>query len=257
MGGSCPDGQYWDYLVKQCMQCHLECHRPETNAKCISYCEPVHCKALPGHFYDSLLKKCMSCADVCGSHPAECSHLCQTTPPPATTQTLLFEVTTRVPPSKDSTLLLYSLLVVCTVLLFSSVSLTLAVFLRGSRTKTSNKGPKETSQNQKRVVQPGVEGGLPGGHLGKTTKDVVTSSSCHTDREPSDDSSPTETCVCAHCFPDLKALGPGNDRPLRAPFSFYQQAVFPRAPIQKGGPLWPEESLHSCGVEVQEEAAIR
>lgn len=84
----------------------------------------------------------------------------------------------------------------------------------------------------------------------------VTSSSRPADREPSDDSSPTETCVCVHCFPDLKTLGQGNDSPLRAPFTFYQQAVLQKAQSQKETSLWTEDSLYSSGMEVHEEAAV-
>lgn len=86
--------------------------------------------------------------------------------------------------------------------------------------------------------------------------DFVTNLSHPTDHEPSDDSSPTETCVCVHCFPDLKALGQGNDRPPKAPFSFYPQPVLHRAQIQKGGPHQTEGNFLTPGREVQEEAAV-
>lgn len=82
--------------------------------------------------------------------------------------------------------------------------------------------------------------------------DFVTKLSHPTAREASDDSSPTETCMCVHCFPDLKALGQGNDRPPRAPFSFYPQAVLHRAQVQKGEPVWTEGSLYTSGGQVQE-----
>ncbi|XP_018559392.1 tumor necrosis factor receptor superfamily member 13B [Lates calcarifer] len=291
MGGRCHEGWYWDALVKRCITCQQQCESPPIHARCTSYCESAQCKKLPGRHYDGLLKTCIICAEVCGRHPAECSQHCQNTPlpvttkkllttpphvttkkflctpPPVTTKKLLTEVISQMPNPRglpvptlaleDPTVLLYSLLALCMVLLFSSLSLTLAVFLRGSRAKTSKPGPKEASQNQERLVQPGKEVRLPVGHLGQTSKDFVTSPSCPTDREPSEDTSPTETCVCVHCFPDLKALGQGNDRPPRAPFSFYQQAVLPTAQIQKGGPLWTEESHHISALGVQEEAAVR
>uniref|UniRef100_A0A4W6CUM1 TNFR-Cys domain-containing protein n=1 Tax=Lates calcarifer TaxID=8187 RepID=A0A4W6CUM1_LATCA len=218
MGGRCHEGWYWDALVKRCITCQQQCESPPIHARCTSYCESAQCKKLPGRHYDGLLKTCIICAEVCGRHPAECSQHCQSEGLPVPTLAL-----------EDPTVLLYSLLALCMVLLFSSLSLTLAVFLRGSRAKTSKPGPKEASQNQERLVQPGKEVRLPVGHLGQTSKDFVTSPSCPTDREPSEDTSPTETCVCVHCFPDLKALGQGNDRPPRAPFSFYQQAVLPTA----------------------------
>ncbi|XP_044035303.1 tumor necrosis factor receptor superfamily member 13B [Siniperca chuatsi] len=248
MGGSCHDDQYWDALVKECLYCHKACQQSHVNTRCTSYCESANCKALPGHYYDGLLKKCMRCAEVCGRHPAECSQHCKVTShvPKLSVPTAL----------EESTILHYSLLALCMVLLFSSLSLALAVFLRKPRAKTSNPGPKEAYHNQDCVVQLGQEVGQPGGQQGQSSTDFVTNSSRLTDREPSDDSSPTETCVCVHCFPDLKALGQGNDRLLRAPFSYYPQAVHHRAQIQKGGPLWTEENLHTSGLEVQEEVAV-
>ncbi|XP_070783602.1 tumor necrosis factor receptor superfamily member 13B [Enoplosus armatus] len=244
MGRSCHAGQYWDALVGECMNCHRVCQQPHVNSRCTSYCDSANCKALPGHYYDGLLKKCMRCAEVCGRHPAECSQHCMISPhvPRLSVPTAL----------EDSTILLYSLLALCMVLLFSSVSLALAVFLRQAKDKTSNQGPKKTHHNQECVVRLGQEVGQPR----QSSTDFVTNSSRRNDSDPSDDSSPTETCVCVHCFPDLKALGQGNDRLPSAPFPFYPQAVLHRAQVQKGGPLWTEENLHTSGVEVQEEAAV-
>ncbi|KAF3704729.1 Tumor necrosis factor receptor superfamily member 13B Transmembrane activator and CAML interactor [Channa argus] len=257
MGGSCPEGLYWDILVKECLHCRYECKRSHVIAKCTSYCEFAHCKAQPGHYYDGLLKRCLRCADVCGGHPAECSHYCQTLPPPVTTKMPLAEVkhspysrghavTTAL---EDSNVLLYSLLALCMLLVVSSLSLAMAVFPRRSRT-TPNPGSKEANHKQKCIVKLGEEVGLPRGQ--QSPKGFLTNPSRPTDREPSEDSSPTETCVCVHCFPDLKALGQGNDRPPRAPFTFYHQAVLHKPQTQKGGSLCPEESLHT----EREEAAV-
>eukprot|EP00064_Thunnus_orientalis_P015004 superscaffoldBa00002704_g15053 len=156
----------------------------------------------------------------------------------------------------DSTVLLYSLLAVCMVLLLSSLSLALAVFLRGARAKTTKQGPKAANHSQERVIQPGQEVGLLSGQLERSSKDFVTNSSRPTDRDPLEDSSPTETCVCVHCFPDLTALGQGNDRPLRAPYSFNQQAVPLQAQIQNGRPSCTGESLRTTGLKAQAEAAV-
>lgn len=82
--------------------------------------------------------------------------------------------------------------------------------------------------------------------------DFATHSSRPTDREPSDDSSPTETCVCVHCFPDLKAISQSNDKPLRAAFTFYPHPVLHKVQIQKGGPNPMEGNSHNPGLEVQE-----
>uniref|UniRef100_A0A3Q3RFR1 TNF receptor superfamily member 13B n=1 Tax=Mastacembelus armatus TaxID=205130 RepID=A0A3Q3RFR1_9TELE len=237
MDGNCPERQYWDGLVKQCVNCDLVCKQPDEIPRCTSYCA-ANCKALPGHYYDGLLRKCVQCSEVCGRHPAECSTHCQMPTPPLTTTKLLDKVTSHRPNSRelsvpialeDSTIVLYSLLALCMVLLVSSLSLALAIFPKRSRAKPSKPRPKEADHNQESVIQPGQEVGFPGCQLQQNSKGY---SIRPTDREPSDDSIPTETCVCVHCFPDLKALGQGNDRPLRAPFTFCQQAVPSRAHMQ-------------------------
>ncbi|XP_051274629.1 tumor necrosis factor receptor superfamily member 13B [Dicentrarchus labrax] len=227
-----------------------------------------NCKELDGHYHDGLLKKCLSCAEVCGRHPPECSKHCQNipsaSPPPVITKKLLV-VTSHVPNPRgpsvllapdDPTILLYSLLALCMVLLFSSLFLAFVVILRGPWAKTSKQTPKEADHKQESMIQPGQEVGQPGSQPGQRPQDFVTNSSCPTDREPSDDSSPTETCVCVHCFPDLKALGQGSDRPPTAPYSYYPQVVLHRAQTQNGGPLWTDENLYTSGPEVQEEANL-
>ncbi|XP_035001393.1 tumor necrosis factor receptor superfamily member 13B isoform X1 [Hippoglossus stenolepis] len=254
MGGSCPEGQYRDGLVKECLSCRLVCQQPPVISRCITFCDSTHCKGLPGHYYDALLKRCMRCAEVCGKHPAECSQHCHTTPPPVTTKMLVVKVSPHLTNSRglsvpmaleDPTLLLYSLLALCMVLLFSSLSLALAVLLRRSRAKSSKPKPKEAKQ--KLAVQPGEKLIMREGQLGHTSKNFVTSPGCPPNREQSDDSIPTETCVCVHCFPDLKALGQSNDKPLGPPFSFNQQAGFPVAQTMNGRPLWTEQSHHEPG----------
>ncbi|XP_054455283.1 tumor necrosis factor receptor superfamily member 13B [Anoplopoma fimbria] len=256
MGGSCREGQYRDALIKKCIGCQAVCKQPQVSARCIVYCESAYCKAQAGHYYDMLLKKCVRCAEVCGGHPAECSQHCQNPSPPVTTKKLLLPVTPymqNLAPTalEDSTIILYSMLALCMMLLLFSLSLALAVLLRGVKAKISKPRPKG-NHHQEGVVQPAEDVVQPG----KNSKDFVTNSNHTTDREPSYDSSPCETCACVHCFPHLKALGQGNDRPLRAPFSFYQQAVLHKAPTQNGGPLWNEENLYRSGPEVQEEAVV-
>ncbi|XP_037611895.1 tumor necrosis factor receptor superfamily member 13B isoform X1 [Sebastes umbrosus] len=257
MARSCRADQVWDALLTKCLDCHTTCKRPDVNPRCTSYCESAHCKAQPGHYYDGLLKLCVRCSEVCGRHPAECFLHCQTLPPPGTTENLLVQGTSHMPNPRGLSVLedstIYSLLALCMVLLLSSLSLALVVLLRGAKAaKTSNPGPKEANHNQESMVQMGQEVG----QLGQSSKDFLTNSNVSTDSEPSYDSTPTETCVCIHCFPDLKALGQGNDRPTRAPLSFYQQAVLHSAQIQKGGPVWTEGNPHTSGLEVQEEASV-
>nr|XP_040032265.1 tumor necrosis factor receptor superfamily member 13B [Gasterosteus aculeatus aculeatus] len=253
MGGSCRSGLFWDGLTRQCIGCQEDCKQPQVHASCASYCESAHCKARDGHYYDMLLKKCVRCAEVCGGHPAECSQHCHTPTPHVTTKTLLVQVTPHAPnprgllvptASEDSTIVLYSLLALSMMLLCSSLSLAFVVLMRRARAKTSNPGPKGAN-----LQQPGQDVG----HSETSSKELVTHEHT-TDQEPPYDASPTETCACVHCFPDLKSLGQGNDRPPAAPFSFYQQAVLHEPPFQHRGPLWTEENLCTCGLEVQEEA---
>lgn len=84
-------------------------------------------------------------------------------------------VTSHVPYSRvptaleDPTILLYTLLSLCTVLLFSSLSLALVVFLRGARAKSSNPATKENKRNQECVVQLGQEVGPPGPQPGQSS----------------------------------------------------------------------------------------
>uniref|UniRef100_A0A8C4FG09 TACI cysteine-rich domain-containing protein n=1 Tax=Dicentrarchus labrax TaxID=13489 RepID=A0A8C4FG09_DICLA len=237
MDQGCQENEYKDVLLKKCVSCKPQCKESYVIPRCTFYCEISNCKELDGHYHDGLLKKCLSCAEVCGRHPPECSKHCQTSPPPVITKKLLV-VTSHVPNPRgpsvllapdDPTILLYSLLALCMVLLFSSLFLAFVVILRGP--------------------WPGQEVGQPGSQPGQRPQDFVTNSSCPTDREPSDDSSPTETCVCVHCFPDLKALGQGSDRPPTAPYSYYPQVVLHRAQTQNGGPLWTDENLYTSGPE--------
>lgn len=61
-----------------------------------------------------------------------------------------------------STVLLYSLLALCMMLLFTSLFLALVVFLRRTRARTSTPGPKEANHDQMCGVQLGQEVGQPG-----------------------------------------------------------------------------------------------
>lgn len=176
---------------------------------------------------------------------------------------------------ESSNLFMYSLLALCMVLVATSLSVALAVFPR--RAKKTATTPETKKAKQECVVQvgpPRAQKGFSGEYVVNTNKgaDFIGSNGTNTqnlplaaasgthpsrpaDREPSEEPNPTETCVCVHCFPDLKALGQSNDRPPRAPFTFYQQAVL-KAATPKGASLWTEDSLYSSGIEVHEEAAV-
>ncbi|XP_024913803.1 tumor necrosis factor receptor superfamily member 13B isoform X2 [Cynoglossus semilaevis] len=246
MGGRCPEGQFKDSLLRKCAHCNLICQQKPVVNKCSSFCESAQCRQRPGHYYDGLLKKCVKCAEVCGRHPAQCSDHC-VTPGPATSPLLTskpLRVTSHLPTSSDlstpvlaesPTLLLYSLLALSLLLLFSSLSIALTVILRRYRTKASHLAVKTVKQNHRRHKQHGEEVGRSPGKAIQTSRDTAAASDLYADSEPLSESSPTETCVCVHCFPDLKALGQGHDRPPRTQSSLYE----------KNKPLWRNESLHT------------
>ncbi|XP_030611456.1 tumor necrosis factor receptor superfamily member 13B isoform X2 [Archocentrus centrarchus] len=207
--------------------------------------EAVNCKIQPGHYYDKLLNKCIACKDICGTHPPECNVQCQT------------EFTVGPSTLKDSDLIIYSVLAVCLALLLSSLFLALVAFLRGGKAKTSTPGSTQGNKSKKKSEgRPVKETVFPAKQLGKISKDLLTSPSCSVNLEPSDDSLPTETCVCVHCFPDMNMRGQATSRPLRDSSLFYQQAVLQRAQNQYGGPCWTEPSFQTYGMKVQEEAAV-
>uniref|UniRef100_A0A3B5K825 TNFR-Cys domain-containing protein n=1 Tax=Takifugu rubripes TaxID=31033 RepID=A0A3B5K825_TAKRU len=221
MASECRSGQYWDILIKRCMHCDTECKRKPIIPRCKTYCQSAQCKAQPGHYYDGLLRKCLMCTEICGRHPAECWEHCRSEYQPSrsrlTGRNAGQIVVTRL---EEPTLLLYPLLAVSLVLLVSSLSLALVVFLKGSRNSRS----KEFNSDHP------------------------------TSYDQSDDSSPTETCVCVHCFPDLKALSHGHDMSLRAPFSLYP--VFQRAQVKNGGPLQTEVNIPTSEAVLQQASVV-
>ncbi|XP_056882152.1 tumor necrosis factor receptor superfamily member 13B isoform X1 [Takifugu flavidus] len=231
MASECRSGQYWDILIKRCMHCDTECKREPIMSRCKIYCQSAQCKAQPGHYYDGLLRKCLMCTEICGRHPAECWEHCRTDVITTTITSPVLEsrVVTRL---EEPTLLLYPLLAVSLVLLVSSLSLALVVFLKGSRNSRSKECAVPLCQE---VSQP-VNSDHP------------------TSYDQSDDSSPTETCVCVHCFPDLKALSHGHDMSLRAPFSLYP--VFQRAQVKNGGPLQTEVNIPTSEAVLQQASVV-
>uniref|UniRef100_A0A3Q4H949 Tumor necrosis factor receptor superfamily member 13B-like n=1 Tax=Neolamprologus brichardi TaxID=32507 RepID=A0A3Q4H949_NEOBR len=216
MGGGCAEGQYRDALVG-CMDCLGTCQKSLVISRCRSFCEAVNCKTQPGHYYDKLLNKCIECKEICGTHPPESFN--QKICPPS----FLAEVVAGPSTLKDSDILIYSLLAVCLALLFSSLFLAFVAFFRGGKAKTSNPGSTKGSQSKKKKESEQFNEGLPSSLI-----DILTSPSCPVNLEPSDDSLPTETCVCVHCFPDMNVRGPAHSRTLRDPPVLYQQAVLQR-----------------------------
>ncbi|XP_043959633.1 tumor necrosis factor receptor superfamily member 13B isoform X2 [Gambusia affinis] len=263
MGKRCKEGEQRDILTRSCVPCRMLCQQLPASPSCAIYCEPVFCKAKPGHYYDRLVRRCMKCADICGKHPAECSPHCPTQSPLTTTKRLPSEVSKQAVNTKpplgplDPAIQLYALLGLCTILLLSSLCLALVVLLRRGKAKNSNTKPTSTkNQKQTSAVQPGQESGFPESKTGGSLKDCPASSTHPPCRESSEDSYPTETCMCVHCFPDLRGLSQDSSRQQRPSDSFYQQGILHRAHIQNGGSLWTGGSLSASGPKVQQEAAV-
>lgn len=263
MGGKCKEGEHLDGLTRSCIPCRMLCQQLPTVPRCAVHCEAALCKDKHGHYYDRLLRRCIKCAEICGNHPAECSPHCPTLSPPVVTKRLASGVSRRAvntqPPSGplEPTIQLYALLAVCTVLLLSSLCLALVVLLRRVKAKNPNTRPSSTKdEKQTCAVLPGQESGWPESLTGRSPKDFVPSSTYLSYSEPSEDSYPPETCVCVHCFPDLRGLGQDSSRSQRPPYSCYQQGILHRAHFQNGGLHWTGGSLRTSGPEIQQGAAV-
>uniref|UniRef100_A0A3Q2Y3C3 TACI cysteine-rich domain-containing protein n=1 Tax=Hippocampus comes TaxID=109280 RepID=A0A3Q2Y3C3_HIPCM len=221
MGAKCPAGQYWDSLIKKCLHCNVMCQQPLVITKCTKYC--ANCKTLPGHYYDGLLMKCVKCGDVCGRHPAECFLHCHGDHFEMAIVGHSFQNSSNygifgfipVYPS----ILLYALLALCMVLLVSSLCLALVIFLR-RRSETNA---------DRAVVKQGQGSAQRRGQHDFILTDLMAHARGAT--EPSDESSPTETCVCVHCYPDPITVVSNNRAPSRAPMAYDQQAVLHHALI--------------------------
>ncbi|XP_015239120.1 PREDICTED: tumor necrosis factor receptor superfamily member 13B [Cyprinodon variegatus] len=254
----CKEDEHLDGLTRSCQPCRLQCQKPLGVSKCDVYCKAALCTAKPGHYYDRLVRRCIKCAEICGKHPAECNPHCPTPSLPVTTKGLHFNVNehgvsnSRPVGLLQHTTLLYSLLAVCTVLILSSLCLALVVFLRRGKAKKENSNHMSTrDQIQEYAVQPGQESAFPGRQAGRSPNDFQPSSNHLIYREPSEDSYPTETCVCVHCFPDLRGLGQDNNGLQKAPHS-YHQGILHKAHIQNRGSLWPKGS--QCNSALQKAA---
>uniref|UniRef100_A0A3B3TIF9 TACI cysteine-rich domain-containing protein n=1 Tax=Poecilia latipinna TaxID=48699 RepID=A0A3B3TIF9_9TELE len=228
MGKGCKEGEHPDSLTRSCVPCRILCRKLPTSPSCAVYCEAALCRAKPGHYYDRLVRRCMKCADICGKHPAECSPHCPTQSALTVTIRLPTEVSKQAVNTKpplgplDPVIQSYALLGLCAILLLSSLCLALVVFLRRGKAKNSNTKPTSTkNQKQTSAVQPGQESGFP--------ENCPSSSTYPLYRESSEDSYPTETCVCVHCFPDLRGLSQDN---LTVQLS--QSSVTPRKRAEDG-----------------------
>uniref|UniRef100_A0A671Q1W9 TACI cysteine-rich domain-containing protein n=1 Tax=Sinocyclocheilus anshuiensis TaxID=1608454 RepID=A0A671Q1W9_9TELE len=75
MAQSCPEGQYMDRLLRECVSCSMICHDSVIPTRCSQYCGKLPRRLQLTRFYDTLLKKCLKCSELCGSHPEACADL--------------------------------------------------------------------------------------------------------------------------------------------------------------------------------------
>ncbi|KAM4623504.1 uncharacterized protein tnfrsf13b isoform 2-T2 [Polymixia lowei] len=229
MTEDCPAGRYWDLLVKACLPCNRTCKDPHISVTCRDFCVYANCKEVPGHYYDRLLKRCMVCSELCGSHPAECSHVCMGQPTPST-------LPAQNPAVETPAILM---LAMCAMLMLSTLSLALVVIWRRPRARPTKPGPAVDNRPQADVSQVAQEVN----HPRQSSRDCVVDPGAFqpTDPQPASESSPTETCECAHCFPDIRVPSWGEERSQRPPFSICQESVHNGKPLlSQEGPTHPQ-----------------
>ncbi|KAF4106970.1 tumor necrosis factor receptor superfamily member 13B [Onychostoma macrolepis] len=163
MAQRCPEGQFMDRLLRECVSCSMICHDSVIPTRCSQYCVSWRCKAVSGQFYDTLLKKCLKCSELCGSHPEACADACRSTGAVFVTQrpdvggSAVQLVPGRGRSVSGSALyseaLLYSLLGLCIIVLM--FTLTAAVLLLLKRAKhqqqldTKKQQPSKHGQSSK------------------------------------------------------------------------------------------------------------
>ncbi|XP_011817928.1 PREDICTED: tumor necrosis factor receptor superfamily member 13B-like [Colobus angolensis palliatus] len=74
--GSCPEEQYWDPLLGNCMSCKAICNH-QSQRTCAASCRSLSCCKEQGRFYDHLLRDCISCASICRQHPKQRAYFCE------------------------------------------------------------------------------------------------------------------------------------------------------------------------------------
>ncbi|KAK7918548.1 hypothetical protein WMY93_009832 [Mugilogobius chulae] len=225
MASGCTDAEFWESLVKSCMPCHWSVNSRAT----LTDATPISkCKEKPGHYYDGLLK-CVSCAAICRGQSRGCPEECRErqrarlrpdgekahkTSPAAAVRLTSISVQTAPPAdqpgasssSLNSPVLLYSLWALSVVLVLCSLALALRVFLRENKTRQDKGGSGCCQDDSNR------DPGLPLEEI----------------HRPAESSTPTENCVCVHCFPDLRA----SDYPVRESHP-NQEAVYGGAGVDE------------------------
>ncbi|XP_016141607.1 tumor necrosis factor receptor superfamily member 13B [Sinocyclocheilus grahami] len=186
MAQSCPEGQYMDRLLRECVSCSMICHDSVIPTRCSQYCVAWRCKAVSGQFYDTLLKKCLKCSELCGSHPEACADACRravfVTQRPDVGGSAVQLVPGRGRSVSGSALyseaLLYSLLGLCIIVLLFSLTAAFLLLLK----RAKHQPPLDTKKQQ------------PNKH-GQSSEDSLMA---RADEESPERPRATETCV--YCF---------------------------------------------------------
>ncbi|XP_072312885.1 uncharacterized protein [Eucyclogobius newberryi] len=267
MAKGCSRTQYWESLVQLCQPCHLTCKRHPSIGRCnkfcaststMGFCRNVHTvlkfvevKTL--HALDNVSPPFLSpninhfnltntkqitniqCFSTNDSYYVDPS--IETTPAVAATGRVTTPVQTLPPAgpsarSLDSSILVYSLWALSVVLVFSSLSLAFRVFLREARSGSAKTGLK-CSQ------------GILNKDLGLPLEEVQFGCG------PGDSSTPTENCVCVHCFPDPSSLA--SDNPIRESWS--NQEVEQQR-VQYGEAGWTHRAIYSSESNAANEGPV-
>ncbi|XP_051855427.1 tumor necrosis factor receptor superfamily member 13B [Antechinus flavipes] len=119
----CLKEQYWDLLLHNCVPCKPLCNRPN-HKNCDMFCKSLRCSKERGSYYDHLVKECISCYSICGQHPKQCAHICQTTADP------LLQLDQKLSGDPGQPALVYTILGLCVCTIFCCFFITMACFLR-------------------------------------------------------------------------------------------------------------------------------
>uniref|UniRef100_A0A8C1IRH4 TACI cysteine-rich domain-containing protein n=2 Tax=Cyprinus carpio TaxID=7962 RepID=A0A8C1IRH4_CYPCA len=207
MAQSCPEGQFMDGLLRECVPCSVICHDSVIPTRCSQYCVAWSCKAVSGQFYDTLLKKCLQCSELCGSHPEACADACRSTGALLVTQRSdVGGSAVQLVPGRGravsgsalySEALLYSLLGLCIIVLMFTLTAAFLLLLKRAKHRPQQLDTKKQQPNKH----------------GQSSEDSLMA---RVDEVTPERSRATETCV--YCFSehtDLLQTHSDKSRALR------------------------------------------
>ncbi|XP_020864208.1 tumor necrosis factor receptor superfamily member 13B isoform X1 [Phascolarctos cinereus] len=204
----CLKEEYWDLLVHNCVPCERLCHRPN-HKNCDVFCKSLRCSKKQGSYYDHLVKECISCYSICGQHPKQCAHICQSkkSGPERVNVTAahgqpwivdsrraeaspLLQLDQKLSGDPGQLALVYTVLGLCVFAIFCCFFVTMACFLR-RKGDQPRPGPDQTS-TQDHLMEAGSVGDAS--KELKTPEPVETSSFSYPEQTPPTEEStvPTE-----------------------------------------------------------------